>query len=47
MEPMFIDHKFKSVSNSEILPPTRGRIYEKLGSMKISLDRDFQYNFTI
>jgi hypothetical protein len=39
--------EIKSVSNSEILPPMNGTVYSRLGSMKVSLDRSFSYNFTI
>jgi hypothetical protein len=39
--------RIKSLSNSEILPEMKGTIYSRLGPMKVSLDRDFQYNFTI
>lgn len=38
--------EIRSVSNQMIIPPLFGSGFEKLGPMKISLDRDFQYNFT-
>lgn len=38
--------EIKFLSNQEIIPPLYGTIYEKLGKMRVSLDRDFQYNFT-
>jgi hypothetical protein len=34
------------VRNQEILPYLRGTEFEKLGSMRVSLDRSFTYNFT-
>lgn len=35
------------LSNEMIIPRLRGTEFERLGNMRVSLDRDFQYNFTL